>query len=363
MAEKVLAATLLEPLRIEIREYDMPQIGRDEAILRVERCGICGSDVQGWQSMRRGVRILGHENLGHIAKIGDRAAARWGVKEGDRVALEEYLPCGVCDVCRSGEYRFCPQTDIGLNDHTLWYGSTPTSREPALWGGYAQYMYLHPDTVLHHVPDQLDANLAAFYLPLSNGFEWAINYGGVTAGKVVLVQGPGQQGLACVMAAKEAGASHVIVSGIGRDEARLAAARQLGADAVVNVDAEDLVECVNDITGGQGADVTINVSGADGTVAESIAAAARNGVIVLGGAGTQLLDTSSTGRKNLTVKWAHGHSYESVELAIQSIAAGRYPVELVTTHHFALAEAAYAVQSVAGEGAPGAIHVSIDPWA
>jgi threonine dehydrogenase-like Zn-dependent dehydrogenase len=224
-------------------------------------------------------------------------------------------------------------------------------------------MYLHPDTVLHHVPDQLDANLAAFYLPLSNGFEWAINYGGVTAGKVVLVQGPGQQGLACVMAAKEAGASHVIVSGIGRDEARLAAARQLGADAVVNVDAEDLVECVNDITGGQGADVTINVSGADGTVAESIAAAARNGVIVLGGAGTQLLDTSSTGRKNLTVKWAHGHSYESVELAIQSIAAGRYPVELVTTHHFALAEAAYAVQSVAGEGAPGAIHVSIDPWA
>ena len=91
--------------------------------------------------------------------------------------------------------------------------------------------------------------------------------------------------------------------------------------------------------------------------------AARNGVIVLGGAGTQLLDTSSTGRKNLTVKWAHGHSYESVELAIQSIAAGRYPVELVTTHHFALAEAAYAVQSVAGEGAPGAIHVSIDPWA
>lgn len=363
MAEKVIAATLVESKRFELREYDMPEIGPDEGLLRIERCGICGSDVHGWQSMRRGVRILGHENLGHIAKIGANAATRWGVKEGDRVALEEYVPCGVCDVCRSGQYRFCPQTDIGRGDDTLWYGSTPASKAPALWGGYAQYMYMHPGAVVHKVPDSVPANEAAFFLPLSNGFEWAINYGGTEAGKVVVVQGPGQQGLACVLAAKEAGASKVIVSGIGRDEARLAVARQLGADATVNVDAEDLVERVAEVTGGHGADVVINVSGADGTVAEGIKMAARHGVIVLGGAGSQQLDTGSTGRKNLTVKWAHGHSYQSVELAIESIAAGRYPIELVTTHHFGLEDAAYAVESVAGEGAPGAIHVSIDPWA
>ena len=109
--------------------------------------------------------------------------------------------------------------------------------------------------------------------------------------------------------------------------------------------------------------MVINVSGADGTVAEGIKMSARNGVLVLGGAGSQMLDTGSTGRRNLTVKWAHGHSYRSVELAIQSIASGRYPVGLVTTHHFGLADAAMAVMSVAGEGAPGAIHVSVDPWA
>ena len=363
MAEKVIAATLVGSKRFEVREYDMPEIGPDEGLLRIERCGICGSDVHGWQSMRRGVRILGHENLGHIAKIGANAATRWGVKEGDRVALEEYIPCGVCDVCRSGQYRFCPQTDIGRGDDTLWYGSTPTSKAPALWGGYAQYMYMHPGAVVHKVPNSVPANEAAFFLPLSNGFEWAINYGGTEAGKVVVVQGPGQQGLACVLAAKEAGASKVIVSGIGRDEARLAVARQLGADTTVNVDAEDLVERVAEVTGGHGADVVINVSGADGTVAEGIKMAARHGVIVLGGAGSQQLDTGSTGRKNLTVKWAHGHSYRSVELAIESIAAGRYPIDLVTTHHFGLEDAAYAVESVAGEGAAGAIHVSIDPWA
>jgi threonine dehydrogenase-like Zn-dependent dehydrogenase len=306
MSDKVLAATLVEPKRFEVLEYDMPEIGPDEGILRIERCGICGSDVHGWQSMRRGVRILGHENLGHVAKIGAAASERWGVKEGDRVALEEYVPCGVCDVCRSGQYRFCPQTDIGGSDDTLWYGSTRASREPALWGGYSQYLYMHPGAVVHKMPDHVPPNEAAFFLPLSNGFEWAIGYGGTEAGKVVVVQGPGQQGLACVLAAKEAGASMVIVSGIGRDEARLAVARQLGADVTVNVDAEDLPERVREATGGHGADVVINVSGAGGTVAEGIESAARNGVLVLGGAGSQMVDTASTGRKNLTMKWAHG---------------------------------------------------------
>ena len=128
---KTLAMVQTAPGELVARDLPIPEIGHDDALLRIEACGICGSDVQGWKSMRRGVRILGHENLGHIAKIGDRAAARWGVKEGDRVALEEYLPCGVCDVCRSGEYRFCPQTDIGLAGERLWYGSVAASRSPA----------------------------------------------------------------------------------------------------------------------------------------------------------------------------------------------------------------------------------------
>lgn len=362
MAEKVRAATLVEPMRFEVREYDVPDLAPDSGLLKIERCGVCGSDVHAWQSMSRGVRIMGHENLGFVAELGREAAARWGVKEGDRVALEEYIPCGVCAVCRSGEYRFCPQTDIGLAGDVLWYGSTPAAIEPALWGGYSQYMYLHPGSILHQVPAHVPAAEAAFFLPLSNGFEWVCGYGQMKAGDVVVVQGPGQQGLACVLAAKEAGASKIIVSGLGRDEARLAVASQLGADATVDVENEPLVERVLDLTGGHGADVTVNVSGADGTVAESIAFAARNGVIVLGGPGAQQVSTEGTGRKNLTLKWAHGHSYRSVELAVQTIASGRYPIGLVTTHHFGLSEAALAIRSVAGEGVPGAIHVSIDPW-
>jgi threonine dehydrogenase-like Zn-dependent dehydrogenase len=366
MAEKVLASTLVAPKTLEIREYDVPDIGPDEGLLRVERCGICGSDARDWGSMKRGVRILGHENVGHIARIGRNAAKRWGVKEGDRVALEEYVPCGVCAICRSGNARFCSDTDIfknGTDGNVLWYGSTPISTQPSLWGGYAQYLYLHPNALVHKVPDSIPADEAAFYLPFSNGFEWVCNYGQAKVGDVVVVQGPGQQGLASVIAAKEAGAACVIATGIGRDSERLRIAQELGADHIVNVEEEDLADKVMDITGGYGADVVVNASGANGTLAASMPIMALNGRIVLGSAGSQQVETRAAGRKNLTIRWAHGHSYRAVELAIRAIASRKYPIGLLTKHHFGLSRADMAIRSVAGEGEPGAIHVSIDPWA
>lgn len=363
MVEKVLAATLVAPKRFELCEYDMPEVPPDGGGLKIERCGVCGSDVSGWERVPAGPKIMGHENLGFIAKIGSEAARRWGVKEGDRVALEEYLPCGVCSMCRSGEHRFCPQTDPSGGADSLWYGSTPVSVAPSLWGGYSQHMYLHPGAVIHRMPHHVPPSEAAFFLPLANGFEWACNYGGAGLGKTVVVQGPGQQGLACVLAAKMTGASCIIVSGLGRDAARLRVAENLGADHTINVGEEDLIERVSAITGGRGADVVVNVTGGgEGTVAEGMAIAGFNGTVVLGGAGAQQISTGGAGRKNLTLKWAHGHSYRSVELAIQCIASGQYPIGEVTTHHFGLKDVALAIQSVAGEGIPGAIHVSVDPW-
>lgn len=366
MTEQVLASTLVAPKRLEIREYASPDIGPDEGLLRVERCGVCGSDARDWGSMRRGVRILGHENVGHIAKIGRNAAKRWGVREGDRVALEEYVPCGVCAICRSGNVRFCAQTDVfrsGTDPNVLWYGSTPVATRPALWGGYAQYLYLHPDALVHKVPDTIPADEAAFYLPFSNGFEWVCNYGGARVGDVVVVQGPGQQGLASVIAAKEAGAAAVVVSGVGRDSERLRIARELGADCTVNVEEDSLHDRVMDVTGGYGVDLVVNASGASGTIVESMPLMALNGRIVLGSAGSQEIDTRAAGRKNLTIKWAHGHSYGAVELAIKTIASGKYPIGALTTHRFGLKDADRAIRAIAGEGEPGAIHVSIDPWA
>ena len=189
-----LAAVAVKPLETEIKEFGIPDLRADAGLLRVEATGICGSDWGMYQKEKPGPRILGHEMVGTVAALGDIARKRWGVEEGDRVALEEYLPCGHCEYCRSGEYRSCLATDSRVPG-SIRYGSTPISHEPALWGGYSQFLYMHPRTVLHRVPEGVPSHIAAMALPIGNGFQWAVMDGGAGPGKTILINGPGQQGL------------------------------------------------------------------------------------------------------------------------------------------------------------------------
>jgi threonine dehydrogenase-like Zn-dependent dehydrogenase len=358
MPEQSLAAVLTAPEQFELRRFDLPDVGDDAALLRVEACGICGSDISGSLRLPDGPKILGHENVGVIARIGKAAAARWRLTEGDRVALEEYLPCGACKWCRSDDYRFCDQTD---RNGSLRYGTTPISVSPALWGGYSQYLYVHPNAVIHRMPSHIPAPHAAMFLPLSNGIEWACEYGAVRLGDAVLIQGPGQQGLACAFAAKRAGASCVIVSGLSRDARRLEIARKVGADHVIDVEHEDLVARVMDYTGGEGVNVVVNVTGGGkGTVAEAISVAAKRCNVVLAAAGGEAIDVASFGRRKLNLKQANGHSYRSVERAIEFLASGILPMEEIATHTFGLDQAKQAIDAVAGRSG-SAIHVSIVP--
>src|SRR5690348_14127270 len=298
MANTSVASVLVAPKEFELREFELPSIGPDAGLLQIQACGVCGSDVHGWQRLAPGARILGHENIGVVAQIGAEAARRWNVQEGDRVALEEYVPCGACKYCRSEDFRFCEQTDLSGNGARRWYGSTPLEVPPALCGGYSQYMYMHPNAVVHRMPEHVAAQHAAAFLPFSNGVEWAYRYGGIGLGKSILIQGPGQQGLACVIAAREAGAACIIVSGLGRDARRLEIARKLGAHATVNIDAEDLIQRVRDETGGDGVDVVVNVSGGRGAVAQGIAVAAKRSNVVLAAPGSEEISVGSVGRRN-----------------------------------------------------------------
>src|SRR5437870_65505 len=139
----------------------------------MEICGICGTDWEIYGRASRGQRlgplILGHENVGRIEAVGDRATARWGVREGDRVAVEEFIPCGRCRLCLAGHYRLCDATDSRSGKPVLRYGITPVSIPPALWGGFAQYMYLHPNSILHRLDASIPSQLAALFIPFSNG--------------------------------------------------------------------------------------------------------------------------------------------------------------------------------------------------
>jgi threonine dehydrogenase-like Zn-dependent dehydrogenase len=364
----IRAAVSYEVRRTEVRELPFPDIPPDGGLLKVELTGVCGSDWPYYLNYpkSKGPLILGHETVGTVERLGATAGARFGVKEGDRVALEEYLPCGHCAYCRTGDFRLCDETDTLNRKGTVRYGSTPIATTPGLWGGYAEYKYLHPNAVFHRIPATVPGKLATLALPLGNGVEWVYLQGGLKLGEVVVIQGPGQQGLACVLAAREAGAGCIIVSGLSADTQRLALAKRLGADHVIDIEQQDLPEAVSRLTGGAMADLVLDcASGNAMSVLMAIAIARKGGRIILGGRKTQGLREFNTDvlfMRCLTLKGVRGHSYQAVEQGLQIIASGKYPIEDMCTHVFPLADVDEALRTVGGEGQPGAIHCSVDPW-
>ncbi|MPY90010.1 MAG: alcohol dehydrogenase catalytic domain-containing protein [Luteitalea sp.] len=369
MSEKTLAAVKTGPSTTELRELDLPDIPADAALMKVEVAGVCGTDVSQYRLPLRGAPlIMGHENVGYLAKVGREFAARKGFKEGDLMFLEHYLPCGHCEWDHMGEYRHCAATEWFYDPKAIRYGYTAMDTAPGLWGGFSHYLYLPINAVLHKVANGLTAEEAGVATPMSNGIQWALMDGGVGYASTVLIQGPGQQGLCCAMASKQAGAARVILTGLSTDARRLEVAKSLGADDVINVQEEDALARVMEITAGRGVDVVIDCTVGAGTAPTLLGIEAtkrRGGTMVVQGEGNQEFPSFPIGRltrKGMTLKSARGHSYRAVELALYHLAARRFPLELMTTHRFRLSEVDYAIRSVGGQGAPGAIHVSVMPW-
>ena len=365
MGERSIAAVAVGSKVVEIEEFPLPDEHETAGLLRVEACGVCGSDIKKYSARTMLPTILGHESVGRIERIGGLAARRWGVEEGDRVLLEEYLPCGHCAECRSGEFRSCNQTDNHGPSGAIRYGSTPVEVPPALWGGYSEFQYLHPSSVLHRVPEGVLPNLATFALPLSNGIQWTQLDAGLRMGDVVVIQGPGQQGIGCLIAAKAAGAGQVIVSGLARDRRRLALALELGADTVVDVEEHDLVEVVQERSGGRLADLAIDSSGAGAsTLANALAVVRKRGTVVLASgsaADAASVDVNEIRRKQLVVRGVRGHSYRAVELALQIIGGGSVPLERLSGRTFPLEETRSALQAIEGTDGFDGVHATVVP--
>jgi threonine dehydrogenase-like Zn-dependent dehydrogenase len=361
----VRAAVQTAPRHIEVREFPRPQTGPDDGLLRVERCGICGSDVETYLGHMGGgtdrpASIPGHEPLGIIEEVGERAARRWGVEVGDRVAVEILIPCRSCDLCLTGNYQAC------RNRMGAYSGRTALDKPPALWGGYAEYLYLHPNAILHKVNKDIPADVAVMFNPLGAGVRWALHLGGVRLGDSVLVLGPGQRGLCAVIAARIAGAGTIIVTGLAKDRFKLDLARQFGAHYTINVDEQNTVEQVREITQGIGADVVLDVTPmAAQPVLDALDCVRHGGRIVLAGLKGRRpisLVTDAIIQKGATVIGAYSVDARAYLDAIRIIESGALPLEKLHTHTFGLEDAARAVETLAGE-VPGeqAVHVSIAP--
>src|SRR5713226_7203882 len=246
MAQTCRAATLVAPNKLEIREYPVPEIPPGGGLVAVEMAGVCGTDFKyfhGKIELPLPI-ILGHEILGRVVKLGGDAAAIHHLKEGDRIILKGAVGCGRCADCRRGAARSCKK-------RTSYGGRTSCANPPHLFGGFADYLYLAPDALATKVSDDLPPEAAVLVgAVMANGFQWAVRLGGVKMGDYVLIQGSGQQGLACAFAARHAGAARIFVTGIGRDAQRLALAERFGAHRTIDVEKENVVEVVREETGG-----------------------------------------------------------------------------------------------------------------
>jgi threonine dehydrogenase-like Zn-dependent dehydrogenase len=352
------------PRRLELRELPIPDIDDDSGLLRIEACGICGSDAEQYAGMLpvRLPLVPGHEPLGIVERVGDRAGKRWGVDVGDRVAVETLIPCGHCPACIGGRYQVCRGRGAMFG-----HGYVPLAQPPGLWGAYADYMFLDPFSIVHRVRKDVPAALAVMFNPIGAGFRWAVEIPRTGPGDTVLVLGPGQRGLASVVAARAAGADLVIVTGLARDARKLALARELGADHTIDVEAEDARVRVRELTGGRGADVVVEVTAnAPEPVAEALHYVATGGRIVLAGVkGLKAVPeflSDLVVAKEITIQGAFGVTSRAYAAAIRLIESGRVPLEKMHTHDFRLEDAERAIQTLAGE-VPGeaSIHSCLVP--
>jgi threonine dehydrogenase-like Zn-dependent dehydrogenase len=351
----------------EVHEFERPKAGPDDAVLRLELCGICGSDIEqydgrfdemGWT---RGPTIPGHEPLGIIDEIGERAARRWGVGPGDRVAVEPLIPCEQCEACRAGDRTKCSGWG-----RVFSYGLLGTDIEPTLLGGYAEHMYLHPNTRVHAVSSALPADLAVLFNPLAAGVRWAYSEPNLRMGDTIAVLGAGQRGLSCVLAARAAGARQIIVTDLARSTDKLEFALELGAHAALVADEEDVVERVMNLTGGRGVDVVVDVTPvATQPIVDAVDMVRAGGTVVVagvkGGPRTSL-DTDVLVRKSVTLRGVWTVDSPSYREAIRLLEQGGPPFDRMRTATYGLDRAEEAIHHLAGRtDARPAIHVAIAP--
>jgi len=350
------APRVLEPMDIPL-----PEIDADSGLVRIEACGICGSDYEQFEGVLRTPMpvVPGHEPLGIVAAIGDRAAKRWGIDVGDRVAVETMLACHHCGPCLGGSYHLCTTRRI--------YSYIPLSDAPGLWGSYAQYMYLDPNAVVHKVDRDLPASTAVMFNPLGAGFRWAVEMPNTGPGDTVLIMGPGQRGLASVLACREAGASKIIVTGLEADAKKLSLALEFGAHATIDVQNEDMKRRVQELTNGQGADVVVDVSSyAVEPVVQAVDCVRMGGKIILAGVkGFKEIPgfvSDKVVMKEVSIQGAIGVTRTGYANAIKLLEARRHPVERMHTHDFTLEQAEQAIRTLARE-IPGeeSIHSCLIP--
>jgi L-iditol 2-dehydrogenase len=260
---------LSEYNHLEIADMPLPPVGRDEVLVRVEACGICGSDVHGYDGTS-GRRIppivMGHEAAGTVAAIG--AEVR-GYADGDRVTFDSTVYCGSCAFCQSGDVNLCD------NRQVIGVSCGDYRRH----GAFAEYVVI-PARILYPLPDSISFAEAAMLEAVSVALH-AVRVSPVRGGETALVLGAGMIGLLTLQAARAAGCARVLIADI--DPTRLGLAAQVGADERLHASGADLLKEILALTGGRGVDLALEAVGRTETVLSAIDCTRKGGTVTLVG--------------------------------------------------------------------------------
>jgi len=328
------AWVLGDPGEVKLIRKQVPEPGSAELLLRVEAAAICGTDLE---VIRHGLpalidgqlpfnknHVLGHEFAGTVARLGadvDEFAV------GDRVVVEVHAGCGRCERCRRGMYTSCLNYGRREKGHRANGFTTD--------GAFAEYTVNHVNTVFA-LPDHISFEAGTLAVTAGTSMYALDVLGGLVAGETIVVSGPGPIGLMTVACAKALGARVILT---GTRDARLELGRRLGADAVVNVRRENVMETVKHLTHG-GADLVVECSGAPDTLNEGIHMLRRGAKMCLAAFGGEPspFDAGYLVRNNLYLYGIRGEGQGAVRRGLALIAQGRIDCAAFITHRFRLAD-------------------------
>jgi threonine dehydrogenase-like Zn-dependent dehydrogenase len=367
---KIKAAVLEKTKEFKLHTFNKPVIDDDDILLKINLCGICGSDIHFWKGTL-GLKepiILGHEFIGEVAEIGKKASEKRRLLIGDLVAVEIIMPCYHCEWCQNGVFRLCAKDDTTL---TKTFGrqfgcNIPTNIKPTpLWGGFAQYLYVPGDAIIHKFLKKINPTEAVLTEPFATALH-TIERAEPNIGESCVIFGPGTIGLCLTVAAKLKGLYPIILVGSGKnDEYRLQIGKELGADFVVNLSNinQNLVSLIREMTDRIGVDISLEASGSGDAQILALRVLKRGGKnIMVGISNNQSINITPDSDivfKEITIYGSilnKGYSK-----AIKLIENKKVSLEKIVTHEFSLDDIEKAFEK-ASSREENMIKVVINPW-
>jgi len=302
MKGTVRAAVMMEPGQIEVQEFPYPKVDNNAMLMKVELCGICGTDKHSYRGETRqyaGTKaemsipfpiIPGHEIVGTITEIGEHAneaIKTYGQKivVGDRVVICPDIFCGKCYYCQNyNGFIWC--------DNMRTYGvSMSCTKAPHLFGGWAEYLYILPGTFVYKVPETISATAAVltelmavtYNLDKAKEF-YSMSGDGFKTGDTVVIQGVGPLGILHAIKARMLGAGDIVA--IDSSEFRLEMAREFGVDVCINIKKttkEERIEIIEILTHGIGADLVVECTGVPAAIVEGLEMTRKGGMYIVTG--------------------------------------------------------------------------------